>query len=301
MQQFIEYSFEVEQAIKQKKPLLALESTVLTHGLPYPQNIEVAKILEQIVKEHDVVPATIAIIKGKIKIGLTAREFDILTQDKQIVKASSRDIPYLLSQGMSAGTTVSATLFCADAAGIKVFATGGIGGVHRGEAQDISADLIELARTPIAVICSGAKAILDLPKTLQYLETFSIPIVGYRTDNLPAFYTAETQYKLPIRIDHIQGLLKLLKIHWQLGMAASVIIANPIPKKEEIPVTDIEPVIHEALRKAFDKQITGQEVTPFILNEVMHETGGKSLKANIELLKSNVTLGAQLAHAIVHT
>jgi len=197
MQSFFEYSHEVELALKQKKPILALESTLITHGLPYPQNLEVAKSVEQIARDTGVTPATIAIMRGKIKIGLTANELDILIADKEAVKASTRDIPYVLSKGVNAGTTVAATLFCAHNAGIRVFATGGIGGVHRGDDQDISADLTELAKTPVAVVCSGVKAILDLPRTLEYLETCSIPVIGYRTAMLPAFYTSATNFKLP--------------------------------------------------------------------------------------------------------
>lgn len=300
MQQFFEYSPDVEYAIKLKKPILALESTLLTHGLPYPHNLETAQALNQIAKEHDVVPATIAVIQGKIKIGLTMEELDILTHDKFAVKANSRDISYVLSQGLNAGATVSATLFCADAAGIKVFATGGIGGVHRGDDWDISSDLIELARTPIAVISAGAKAILDLQKTLEFLETFNIPIVGYRTDTFPAFYTSATPFKLGNRIDNIPALVKLLKIHWQLGMSSSILIANPIPKEDEIPVEVIEPVIIEALKTAAEKEIRGKELTPFLLSEVVNATKGESVQANIKLIKNNVRLGAMLAHAIAN-
>lgn len=300
MQQFFEYSRDVDQALKQKKPILALESTLITHGLPYPQNLETAKALEQIAREHDVTPATVAIIQGKIKIGLTLEELDTLVHDKYVIKASVRDLSYILSQGLNAGTTVASTLFCTDAAGIKVFATGGIGGVHRDDDWDISADLIELARTPVAVISSGVKAILDLTKTLEFLETFSIPIVGYRTDTLPAFYTAETQHKLPARVDNIPALVKLLKIHWQLGMSSSVLIANPIPKEDEIPTDVIEPVIIEALRVAEEKQIVGKDLTPFLLSEVMNATRGQSLQANIKLIKNNVKLGAMVAHAIAN-
>lgn len=300
MQQFFEYSPEVDQALKLKKPILALESTLITHGLPFPYNLETARSLEQIARDHAVVPATIAILNGKIKIGLTHDELENLVRDKYIIKASTRDLPFVLSQGLSAGTTTAATLYCADSAGIKVFSTGGIGGVHRGDVLDVSADLIELARTPIAVVCSGAKAILDLPKTLEFLETYSIPIIGYRTSTLPAFYTSESAYQLPTRIDNIPALAKYLKTHWQLGMTSSVIIANPIPKEEEISYDVMEPVIIEALRVADEKQITGKEITPFLLSEVTHATEGKSIMANIALLKNNVKLGAMLAHNLAN-
>jgi pseudouridylate synthase len=298
MRQFFEYSHEVSQAILEKSPLLALESTLITHGLPYPENIETALQIENIVRENGVTPATIAIINGKIKIGVTTEDLEILVGDKSVVKASVRDIPFILSKKLNAGTTVASTLFCADYAGIRVFATGGIGGVHRGEDQDISADLIELSRTPIAVVCAGAKAILDLPKTLEFLETHSIPVVGYRTDTLPAFYTAETDYKLHARVDDISSLAELLKIHWQLGMSSGVLIANPIPSTDEIPAEIIEPVIAGALHKAETQRISGKAITPFLLNEVSIVTKGKSLQANINLIINNVRLGALLANRI---
>lgn len=298
MQQFFEYSHEVSQAILEKRPILALESTLITHGLPHPKNIETALQVENIARENGVTPATIAIINGKIKIGVTIEELEILVADKNVVKASVRDIPFILSKKLNAGTTVASTLFCADYAGIRVFATGGIGGVHRGEDNDISADLIELAKTPIAVVCAGAKAILDLPKTLEFLETHSVPVVGYRTDTLPAFYTAETDYKLHARVDDISSLAELLKIHWQLGMSSGVLIANPIPAIDEIPAEIIEPVIAGALHKAEKQRISGKAMTPFLLNEVSAVTKGKSLQANINLIINNVRLGALLANRI---
>jgi pseudouridine-5'-phosphate glycosidase len=298
MTQFFEYSHEVEQAVRQKKPVLALESTLITHGLPYPENIETAKALETLVREQGVTPATIAVLAGKIKIGLNEDELELLVNNDHIVKASKRDLSYVITEKLNAGTTVAATLFCAEAVGIRVFATGGIGGVHRGNEQDISADLIELSRTPMAVVCAGAKAILDLPRTLEFLETHSIPIVGYRTDSLPAFYSASSPYQLPTRIDDIQSLVKMLNTHWQLGLSSSVLIANPIPRHEEIDSNIIEPAIASALEEANEKQITGKAITPFLLNEMATATQGKSLKANIALIKNNVVLAAQLAKAL---
>ncbi|HEU5281972.1 MAG TPA: pseudouridine-5'-phosphate glycosidase [Gammaproteobacteria bacterium] len=298
MTQFFEYSHEVEQAVRQKKPVLALESTLITHGLPYPENIETAKALEALVREQGVTPATIAVLAGKIKIGLNEDELELLVNNDHIVKASKRDLSYVITEKLNAGTTVAATLFCAEAVGIRVFATGGIGGVHRGNEQDISADLIELSRTPMAVVCAGAKAILDLPRTLEFLETHSIPIVGYRTDSLPAFYSASSPYQLPTRIDDIQSLVKLLNTHWQLGLSSSVLIANPIPRHEEIDNNIIEPAIASALEEANEKQIKGKAITPFLLNEMATATQGKSLKANIALIKNNVVLAAQLAKAL---
>jgi pseudouridine-5'-phosphate glycosidase len=298
MQQYFEYSQEVKQALQERKPVLALESTLITHGLPFPKNIETAMAVEKIARENNVTPATIAIMQGKIRIGLSSDELETLVQDQHAAKASVRDIPYLLSQKLNAGTTVASTLFCADFAGIKVFATGGIGGVHRGDDQDISADLIMLSKTPIAVVCAGAKAILDLPKTLEFLETYSIPVVGYRTDTLPAFYSSETEYQLPARVDDLTSLVNLLKIHWQLGMPSGVLIANPIPSSDEIPADIIEPAISNALKQAEKKRIRGKAITPFLLSEVAHVTQGKSLLANITLIKNNVRLGAMIAQKI---
>ena len=301
MQQYFEFSPEVEQAMQERKPVLALESTVITHGLPYPQNLETARELEDIARKNQVIPATIAIMHGQIKIGLTAEEMEELVNDKQAVKASKRDIPYIISAGLNAGTTVAATLYCADYAGIKVFATGGIGGVHRGNDHDVSADLIELARTPVAIVCAGAKAILDLPRTLEYLETHSIPIIGYRTNVLPAFYSASSDYKLPARVDGVTELVKLLRIHWQLGFNAGVLIANPVDAEDEIPAEAIEPVIASALEEAEKHNISGKDITPFLLDKVADATKGKSMQTNIKLIKNNVRLGAMIAHKLATT
>jgi pseudouridine-5'-phosphate glycosidase len=297
MQNFFEYSDEVKDALEDNKPILALESTVITHGLPYPANAETGLALENIARENKVVPATIAIINGKIKIGLSKDELDFLAQNKQVVKASKRDLSLVLSQKLSAGTTVAATLFCAAEAGIKVFSTGGIGGVHRGDAQDISADLVELAHTPVAVVCAGAKAILDLPRTLEFLETYSVPVIGFRTDHLPAFYTEKTAHKLTARADNVAELAAMLKVQWQL-MNSGMLIMNPIPAEDSIPADVIEPVIVAAIRKAEAEGITGKEITPFLLSEVSKATAGRSQKANISLIKNNVRLGAELAYLL---
>ena len=297
MQQYFEYSTEVKNALDNKKPVLALESTIITHGMPYPANLETALVVEELARENNVTPATIAIMNGKIKIGLSRDELETLASQNSH-KAGTRDIPYYLSQRVNAGTTVAATLFCAHRAGIRVFATGGIGGVHHGSSQDISADLIELSRTPVAVICAGAKAILDLPRTLEFLETYNIPVVGYQTSTLPAFYTASTTYPLNCRIDDVTSLVNLLNIHWKLGMASGVLVTNPIPLDDEIPATIIEPVIEMALQSAQQKNISGKEITPFLLSEIAAVTKGKSMAANISLIKNNVSLGAQLAAAI---
>lgn len=300
MQQYFEYSPEVEQAMRDKKPVLALESTLITHGFPYPHNLDIAKAAEDIARQNGAVPATIAIIQGKVKIGLSNTELELLVHDKYAVKASTRDIPFALSENLTAGTTVAATLFCADYAGIKIFATGGIGGVHRGESTDISADLVELARTPVACVCSGAKAILDIQRTLEFLETFSVPVLGYRTETFPAYYTAQTQYKINTRLDSIPSLVKYLKTYWQLGLTSSILIANPIPLEDEIPLDFIEPTIIEALRIADEKNIRGKEITPFLLSEVANATEGRSMVANMKLIKNNIKLGAQIASALAN-
>jgi len=298
MQPFFEFSADVKQAMENEEPILALESTIISHGMPYPQNLETALAVEQIARDHGATPATIAIMNGKIKIGLSRHELEQFAQDKHVVKASRRDLPIVLSEKLSAGTTVAATLFCAARAGIKIFATGGIGGVHRGDDQDISADLIELARTPVAVICAGAKAILDLPRTLEFLETMSVPVIGYRTRVLPAFYTDTTSYSLPATAQDVTNLATMLKTHWQLGMSSGILITNPIPAEFAIPSEVIEPVIAKALQKALQQNITGKAITPFLLSEVAYLTQGKSLEANIALIKNNVRLGAELACSI---
>lgn len=295
MQNYLQYSPEVAEAIKLRRPILALESTLITHGLPYPHNIDTARNSEKIAREQGVTPATIAIMNGKIKIGLTDQELEILVQDKNAIKASRRDIPYALSKKLNAGTTVASTLFCAHAANIKLFATGGIGGVHRGDALDISADLIELARTPIATVCAGAKAILDLPRTLEFLETFSVPVIGYRTNTLPAFYSASSPYALPARMESIADIADYLKIHWQLGLSTGVLITNPIPIENEISASIMEPAIEQAVALAEKNGITGNAITPYLLSEIAKTTQGLSLNANLKLIENNVRVGAELA------
>lgn len=298
LQQFVDCSCEVSAALAQKKPVLALESTLITHGLPYPHNIETALMVEEICRNDDVVPATIAIIAGKIKIGLQQEELTTLVQDQHVAKASTRDLPYILSQKLNAGTTVAATLFCASLAKIKIFATGGMGGVHRGSAQDISADLIELSRTSIAMVCAGVKAILDIPKTLELLETLSIPVIAFNTPSFPAFYTRESQHLLPLRVNAIEDLTTLIDIHWKIGVPSGILIANPIPKEDEIPATVIEPAITDALILAQQKQIQGKAITPFLLSHIADLTQGKSLSANIKLIANNVKLAARVAKSL---
>ncbi|ABY91576.1 pseudouridine-5'-phosphate glycosidase [Thermoanaerobacter sp. X514] len=297
MNKFIDLSKEVKEAMEERKPVVALESTIISHGMPYPENIETAKTLENIVREHGAIPATIAIINGRIKIGLSEEELEFMGTSKEILKASRRDLPVVLAKGLSAATTVSATMICANLAGIKVFVTGGIGGVHRGAEQtfDISADLQELANTDVAVVCAGAKAILDLPRTLEYLETFGVPVVGFKTSEFPAFYTRESGLKVDYKVDDEIEAAKIIKTKWDLGLKGGVLIANPIPKEYALDKTYIDKAIEDALYEAEKRNIKGKEITPFLLDKIKDLTQGKSLKANIELVKNNAHVGAKIA------
>ncbi|ABY95583.1 MULTISPECIES: pseudouridine-5'-phosphate glycosidase [Thermoanaerobacter] len=297
MNKFIDLSKEVKEAMEERKPVVALESTIISHGMPYPENIETAKTLENIVREHGAIPATIAVIKGRIKIGLSEEELEFMGTSKEILKASRRDLPVVLAKGLSAATTVSATMICANLAGIKVFVTGGIGGVHRGAEQtfDISADLQELANTDVAVVCAGAKAILDLPRTLEYLETFGVPVVGLKTWEFPAFYTRESGLKVDYKVDDEIEAAKIIKTKWDLGLKGGVLIANPIPEEYALDKAYIDKAIEDALYEAEKRNIKGKEITPFLLDKIKDLTQGKSLKANIELVKNNAHVGAKIA------
>ena len=297
MNKFIDLSKEVKEAMEERKPVVALESTIISHGMPYPENIETAKTLENIVREHGAIPATIAIINGRIKIGLSKEELEFMATSKEILKASRRDLPAVLAKGFSAATTVSATMICANLAGIKVFVTGGIGGVHRGAEQtfDISADLQELANTDVAVVCAGAKAILDLSRTLEYLETFGVPVVGFKTWEFPAFYTRESGLKVDYKVDDEIEAAKIIKTKWDLGLKGGVLIANPIPEEYALDKAYIDKAIEDALYEAEKRNIKGKEITPFLLDKIKDLTQGESLKANIELVKNNAFVGAKIA------
>jgi pseudouridylate synthase len=294
------FSEEVAKAMKENKPVVALESTIISHGMPYPQNVETAKEVEQLIRENGAVPATIAILDGKIKIGVNEEELEFLGTNKEIEKVSRRDLPYVIAMKKHGATTVAATMICASMAGIKVFATGGIGGVHRGaeRTMDISADLQELAHTNVAVVCAGAKSILDLGLTLEYLETNGVPVIGYGTDILPAFYSSTSPFKVNYRIDTPEEIAKLIATKWELGLNGGLIIANPIPKEEELEESYINSIIEEALKEAEEKQIAGKAVTPFLLDKVKTLTGGKSLEANIALVKNNAVLAAKIAASL---
>ena len=281
---------------------LALESTVIAHGLPYPQNLETARELENVAREHGVEPRTIAIIRGEIKIGLSDAELQYLAQAQNVMKLSRRDIAVAIANKRDGATTVSATMFLAHRAGIRVFATGGIGGVHRTigthQTWDVSADLLELAQTPVVVVCAGAKAILDLPATLEYLETHNVPVLGFGTDELPAFYSRSSGLPLQSRVDSAQQAAQIIQAHWRLGNTSGILVCVPIPKEYEIPREKIEPYIERALRQAEEQKIAGNATTPFLLKRLAEITGGESVKTNVALLKNNVAVASEIAKAL---
>ncbi|GIN64444.1 pseudouridine-5'-phosphate glycosidase [Robertmurraya siralis] len=297
MKSYIVLSEEVKQAQEQGKPIVALESTIISHGMPYPQNVKTAREVEQIIRDNGAVPATIAILDGKIKIGLSDEELEMFGQSKEVAKASRRDIPYLIATKQKGATTVAATMICADLAGIRIFVTGGIGGVHRGAetTMDISADLEELANTNVAVVCAGAKSILDLGLTMEYLETKGVPVIGYQTERLPAFYTRTSEYFVNFRADKAEEIAATLKTKWDLNLKGGVVITNPIPEEYAMDEKVITDVIEKALKEAEENHITGKDSTPFLLAKVKELTGGKSLETNIELVKNNARLGAEIA------
>lgn len=299
---------------------LALESTVIAHGLPYPQNLETARELEAVARAHGVEPKTIAVLGGEIKIGLSDAELETLARATNVLKLARRDIVTAVTNQRDGATTVSATMFLAHRAGIHVFATGGIGGVHRTVLSsqwsvnsssanpslttnhyplptsiDISADLIELASTPVAVVCAGAKAILDLPATLEFLETYSVPVLGFQTDEFPAFYSRSSGLRVSACADSAEHAARLIRAHWELGNQSGVLVAVPIPRENEIPREVIEPFIERALHEAEEKKITGGAVTPFLLARIAELTEGKSVRANVALLKNNVAVAAEIA------
>jgi pseudouridine-5'-phosphate glycosidase len=289
---------EVAQALSERRPVVALESTIISHGMPFPQNVETALRVEAEIRAHGAVPATIAIVQGRLKAGLDRSEVELLGRDgRSVPKVSRRDIPFIVAAGRSGATTVAATMVIAALAGIRVFATGGIGGVHRGAEQsfDISADLQELARTSVAVVCAGAKSILDLRLTLEYLETHGVPVVGYRTDRLPAFYTPESGFKVDYRLDEPAHIAAAMWAKWSIGLAGGMVVANPVPAAFAMPRERIDAAIEQALREAGQQGINGKQSTPFLLARVAELTGGESLATNIELVLNNARLASAIA------
>lgn len=299
MKQFMTFSEEVAHALENNLPIVALETTIISHGMPYPQNIEMAKKVEEIIRENGAVPATIGLMDGKIKIGLSDEELHEFATNKNVAKVSRRDFPYILATGKIGATTVAATMIAADLAGIKVFATGGIGGVHReGEnTMDISADLTELANTNVAVVCAGVKSILDIRLTLEYLETQGVPVVGYKSDEFPSFYSRESGFGVDFKMDTPEEVAKLLQTKWDLNLKGGAVIANPVPTESAMNFDEIEAVIQSALTEAKEQNVTGKNVTPFLLNRIKQITEGKSLATNIALVYHNAMVAGQIAAA----
>ncbi len=286
---------EVANALDNKLPVVALESTVIAHGLPYPQNLETALKLERIVRELGAVPATIAVFDGEICVGLSERQIEKLATDKNIRKISRRDLPIAIANKLNCATTVATTAFFAYAAGIKVFATGGIGGVHRGYSQDISADLPELAQTPIIVVCSGAKIVLDLPATREWLETYGVTVLGWQCDEMPAFYSRTSGLTFDERVESAEDVARIARSRDDLGLKNSILVTVPVPQEFEIERSMLENILFEALKLADEQNITGKEITPFLLGQMSEKSGGRTLAANIALLVNNARIASQIA------
>ena len=297
LKKYVEYSDEVKKAMEEGKPVVALESTIISHGMPYPQNIETAKACEEIIRENGAVPATTAIINGKIKIGLNDEELEFMATSKDIIKASRRDFAYIVSRGLNGATTVASTIIASRLAGIKIFVTGGLGGVHRNAEVtfDISRDLEELASNDIMIVCAGCKSILDIGLTLEYLETKGVPVFGYQTDLMPAFFTRKSEFKVDYNIKNPKEAADAANTQWNLGLKGGILLTNPIPEEDSMDEEKINKAIEEALREAEEKEIHGKETTPFLLSKVLEVTEGKSLEANIALVKNNERLGAEVA------
>ena len=288
---------EVAQALAEARPLVALESSIIAHGMPYPENLESAARVEAVVREHGAVPATIAVLGGEIRVGLDPQALEQLGSGPDVQKVSRRDLAVAVARGLDGATTVAATMIVAASAGIEVFVTGGIGGVHRGAARtfDVSADLQELARTSVAVVCAGAKAILDLGLTLEVLETHGVPVIGLGTDRFPAFYTRDGGHGLDCRVDSEVELAQILEAKWSLGLAGGVVVANPIPRRHELQRELVDRALSDALEQAEEAGVTGKDVTPFLLSRMESLTGGASLEANKALVVANARVGARLA------
>jgi pseudouridine-5'-phosphate glycosidase len=301
MSEFLAISPEVRYALADRKPVVALESTIITHGMPYPQNLETALAVEQVVRDNGALPATIAVMDGKCQVGVAGDTLEQLARTGlDAAKASRRDLAAILVKGLTAGTTVATTMQIAHMAGIKIFATGGIGGVHRGAEStfDISADLTELSQTPVAVVCAGAKSILDIPKTLEVLETNGVPVVGYGTNAFPAFFARESGYGVDYRLDTPEEVAALIDTQAELGMKGGVLIANPIPEADALDANEIDGRIAAAIADAEAQGVTRKDLTPYLLNRIFELTGGRSLTANIALVKNNAAVAAKIAAAL---
>ena len=298
MNKYLDIAPEVKKALEEGKPVVALESTIISHGMPYPRNVETALMVEKTVRDNGAVPATIAIIGGRLKAGLSHEEIEYLGKTgRGVTKASRRDLPALVARGADGATTVTTTMIIAHMAGIKIFATGGIGGVHRGAetTMDISADLQELAQTPVMVVCAGAKSILDLGLTLEYLETHGVPVIGYGTEELPAFYTRKSGFGVDYRVDSEEDLAAMFAAQRDLGYKGGMLVTNPIPEEYAMDKAVIDAAIEEALRQCAEAGVKGKESTPFLLAKVVELTGGNSLDSNIQLVLNNAALAARTA------
>jgi pseudouridylate synthase len=300
MNELIQLSPEVAAARAEGRPVVALESTIIAHGMPWPQNLQTAREVEDVIRAEGAVPATIAVIGGRIRVGLTDDELQQLAQSPDAMKLSRRDLPFAIATGRLGATTVAATMICAHLAGIPVFVTGGIGGVHRGGAEsfDISADLQELARTPVAVVCAGAKSILDLGLTLEYLETHGVPVLSVGQDNFAAFFTPDSGFKADFRMDDAAEQARFIRAKWALGLSGGVVVSNPVPADLAMPREEIDAITAQALAEAYAQGIQGKAITPFLLARIKALTGGRSLATNIALVKNNALAGARLARAL---
>lgn len=294
---YIDIHPQVKEALEQGLPVVALESTIISHGMPYPKNLETAKECERILREQGVIPATTAIINGRIKVGLTEEELKFMATSKDIIKCSRRDYAHVVANKLHGATTVATSIITANLAGIPILVTGGIGGVHRGaeNTMDISRDLQEIANTNIIVVCAGCKSILDIGLTLEYLETYGVPVLGYKTDEMPAFYTRSSGFKLDFRYDRAEDMANTAKTKWELGLSGGVLVTNPIPEEYAMDEKVIKEAIESAIKEAEEKGIHGKESTPFLLSKVLEETGGDSLDSNISLVLNNTKLGAEIA------
>jgi len=297
--EYLEINSEVKKALEAGQPVVALESTIISHGMPYPQNVETARNVEDIVRKNGAIPATIAIIGGKLKVGLTAEELEYFGKEKNILKASRRDLPFIISKKLDGATTVASTMIIAALAGIKVFVTGGIGGVHRGAAEtfDISADLEELSKTDVAVVCAGIKSILDIGLTLEYLETKGVPVVGYQTDELPAFYSPISGFGVDYKAENPEEIANALKAKWDLDLKGGMVIANPIKLEDAMDHERISQAIDDAIVEAEKLNIKGKAMTPYLLGKVKDLTEGDSLVSNIKLVYNNAEVGSKIAVA----
>lgn len=299
MRGFLTFSDEVQRARQTGTPLVALETTILSHGMPYPQNVQTAIEVEQIVRDEGCVPATIAVSGGRIHVGLSREQIERYGTATDVLKLSRADLPYAIASGKDGATTVAATMLCAHLAGISIFATGGIGGVHRGaeHTMDVSADLQELARTPVTVVCAGAKALLDLAKTLEVLETLGVPVIAYGTNEFPAFWSRSSGLQAPIRYDTPEEIAEFLRVKRELGMTSGTLVANPIAQEDEIPADVMRGYIERAVNEASSAGITGKAVTPWLLDSVLQLTAGRSLETNVALVRNNARLAARVAQS----